>query len=210
MQAGSHPAVCISWEDAKAYVAWLSRKTGKGYRLLSEAEWEYVARAGTTTRYFFGNDEKDTCGYANGDGKCDGYAYSSPVGKFAQNGFGLYDMHGNAWQWWETAGTTATRGRRRTARPGPRAIAVSVCFAAVPGATARGICARRSATGTSPLSGTTSTASGSGERLRLDSLDIYLCGCSTASKNFAAKEEALGKLKFDKLAISAFCFPSNI
>ena len=116
-------------------------------------------------------------------------------------------MLGNAW---ETAGTTATRGRRRTARPGPRAIAVSVCFAAVPGATARGICARRSATGTSPLSGTTSTASGSGERLRLDSLDIYLCGCSTASKNFAAKEEALGKLKFDKLAISAFCFPSNI
>ena len=99
MQAGSHPAVCISWEDAKAYVAWLSRKTGKGYRLLSEAEWEYVARAGTTTRYFFGNDEKDTFGYANGDGKCDGYAYSSPVGKFAQNGFGLYDMHGNAWQW---------------------------------------------------------------------------------------------------------------
>jgi len=174
VQAGSHPAVCISWEDAKAYVAWLSRKTGKGYRLLSEAEWEYVARAGTTTRYFFGNDEKDTCGYANGDGKCDGYAYSSPVGKFAQNGFGLYDMHGNAWQWWETAGTTATRGRRRTARPGPRAIAVSVCFAAVPGATARGTCARRFATGTSPLSGTTSTASGSGERLRLDPLDIYL------------------------------------
>ena len=60
VQAGSHPAVCISWEDAKAFVAWLSRKTGKGYRLLSEAEWEYVARAGTTTRYFFGNDEKDT------------------------------------------------------------------------------------------------------------------------------------------------------
>jgi formylglycine-generating enzyme required for sulfatase activity len=115
-QTGSHPAVCLNWNDAKAYVDWLSKKTGKDYRLLTEAEWEYAARAGTTTRYSFGNEEKDLCRYGNGadqtaKGKIagaenwtvapctDGYAYTSPVGSFLPNAFGLYDMHGNAWQW---------------------------------------------------------------------------------------------------------------
>jgi formylglycine-generating enzyme required for sulfatase activity len=121
-QAGAHPAVCLSWNDAKAYVDWLSKKTGMPYRLLSEAEWEYAARArtelGSYPRFWFGNDEKDLCRYGNGadqkaqdsiDGAkswkialCnDGYAYTSPVGSFAANGFGLYDMLGNAWQWTE-------------------------------------------------------------------------------------------------------------
>jgi formylglycine-generating enzyme required for sulfatase activity len=121
-QNGTHPAVCLNWGDAKAYVAWLARKTGKGYRLLSEAEWEYAARArtepGQYPRYFFGNDEKDLCRYGNGADQTaksssavpkdwtfapcsDGYAYTSPVGSFAANGFGLYDMLGNAWQWTE-------------------------------------------------------------------------------------------------------------
>jgi formylglycine-generating enzyme required for sulfatase activity len=119
-QAGSHPAVCLSWNDAKAYVDWLAQKTGQPYRLLTEAEWEYAARARTTarqySRYSFGNDEKGLCHFANGadwkardtiDGAknwttapCDdGYAYTSPVGSFAPNGFGLYEMQGNAWQW---------------------------------------------------------------------------------------------------------------
>jgi formylglycine-generating enzyme required for sulfatase activity len=120
-QTGSHPAVCLSWNDAKAYVAWLSKKTGKSYSLLTEAEWEYAARAGSSTRYFFGNNEDDICRYANGvdrtaetEGKgkmvraegsvatcSDGYIYTAPVGSFLPNAFGLYDMVGNAWQWLE-------------------------------------------------------------------------------------------------------------
>jgi formylglycine-generating enzyme required for sulfatase activity len=103
-QTGSHPAVCLNWDDAKLYVAWLSKKTGKPYRLLTEAEWEYAARAGTSTIYFFGNDADDICRYGNGDSRTvcsDGYAYTAPVGIFLPNDFGLYDMHGNAWQWVE-------------------------------------------------------------------------------------------------------------
>ncbi|MBV9562470.1 MAG: SUMF1/EgtB/PvdO family nonheme iron enzyme [Bradyrhizobium sp.] len=101
VQTGSDPAVCVSWDDARTYVHWLEKKTGKDYRLLSEAEWEYSARAGTTMRYFFGNDDKEMCRYGNAAGKCDGYDYTSPVGHFLPNGFGLYDMHGNTWQWVE-------------------------------------------------------------------------------------------------------------
>jgi formylglycine-generating enzyme required for sulfatase activity len=119
-QEGSHPAVCLSWNDAEAYVAWLSRKTGKPYRLLTEAEWEYASRArtepGSYPRFWFGNDEKDLCRHGNGADQtakssvsgiegstiapcADGYAYTSPVGSFEPNDFGLYDMSGNAWQW---------------------------------------------------------------------------------------------------------------
>lgn len=113
-QAGSHPAVCLSWDDAKAYIGWLSKTTGKAYRLLSEAEWEYAARAGTTTRYWFGSNEREMCRYGNGIDRAarqqfagtenwsvtcdDGFAFTSPVGSYAPNAFGLYDMHGNAWQ----------------------------------------------------------------------------------------------------------------
>jgi formylglycine-generating enzyme required for sulfatase activity len=114
-QTGSHPAVCLSWNDAKAYVAWLSRRTDKAYRLLTEAEWEYAARAGSTTRYFFGDEDGDFCRYANGADltaresnpewavlPCDdGYLYTAPAGSFLPNAFGLYDMLGNAWQWVE-------------------------------------------------------------------------------------------------------------
>ena len=112
-QGGSHPAVCISWHDAKAYTAWLSKKVGKEYRLLTEAEWEYAARAGTTSRFYFGDDDGQICNYANsadqphrkfvpGAAKCrDGYIYTAPVGTFAPNAFGLYDMLGNAWEWVE-------------------------------------------------------------------------------------------------------------
>jgi formylglycine-generating enzyme required for sulfatase activity len=117
-QTGAHPAVCLSWNDAKAYTVWLSRQTGRTYRLLTEAEWEYAARAGSTTRYFFGDDEKDACRYANGADQTakstipeakswavapcsDGYAYTSPVGSLLPNAFGLHDMHGNAYQWVE-------------------------------------------------------------------------------------------------------------
>jgi formylglycine-generating enzyme required for sulfatase activity len=103
---GSHPAINISWENAKAYADWLGRKTGKPYRLLSESEWEYAARAGTTTRFSQGDTLSP--GQANFDGSVDGSGPSDvnrqrtlPVGSFPANGFGLYDTHGNVSEWVE-------------------------------------------------------------------------------------------------------------
>ena len=93
---GRHPVINVSWDDAKAYVKWLSGKTGKQYRLLSESEWEYVARAGTTTAYHTGRTI--SVSQANYDGNNYG---TVPVGEFAPNGFGLYDVHGNVWEWVE-------------------------------------------------------------------------------------------------------------
>ena len=110
-QSDMHPAVCVSWDDAQAYASWLSRETGESYRLLSEAEWEYVARAGTGTARYWGASASGQCRYANGADAgsgldwatdCDdGYARTSPVGIFDPNGFGLHDVLGNAWEWIE-------------------------------------------------------------------------------------------------------------
>jgi formylglycine-generating enzyme required for sulfatase activity len=112
-QGDRQPVVCVNWADASAYVTWLSQKTGKTYRLLSEAEWEYAYRAGTTTEFFWGDKPEDMCAYANGGDltmkvhfpewpavNCDdGYVDTAPVGSFKPNAFGLYDMAGNAWEW---------------------------------------------------------------------------------------------------------------
>jgi formylglycine-generating enzyme required for sulfatase activity len=120
LDRAKRPVVNVSWHDiTKEYLPWLSRKTGKNYRLLTEAEWEYAARAGSTTRFHFGNDERDLCTYGNvadltwreknADlglpmktwtiANCrDGHAFAAPVGSFKANGFGLYDMYGNVWE----------------------------------------------------------------------------------------------------------------
>jgi sulfatase modifying factor 1 len=110
---GRHPVVCVSWHDAQAYVAWLSRRTGKPYRLPTEAEWEYAARAGTKTRYSFGNDFTELCAYAKfadlgspfgwrGGCRSDIATYGTiPVGSLKPNPWGLFDVHGNAWEWVE-------------------------------------------------------------------------------------------------------------
>jgi formylglycine-generating enzyme required for sulfatase activity len=94
---GDRPVINVGWSDAVQYVEWLARMTGKPYRLLSEAEWEYAARAGTTTRFSFGDDDADLGRYAwyfkNSDRK------SQAVGIKMANGFGLYDMHGNVYEW---------------------------------------------------------------------------------------------------------------
>jgi len=93
------PVINVSWDDAETYVKWLARMTGKAYRLPSEAEWEYAARAGTQTAYSWGDEFSK--GHANCNG-CDSQwdnARPAPVGSFAANAWGLYDMQGNVWQW---------------------------------------------------------------------------------------------------------------
>ena len=111
-----HPVDFVSWEDAAAYAAWLSSETGEQYRLPSESEWEYAARAGTTTRWYWGDDPTAQCAYANGAdltllrnttlrsaasvAQCtDGARRGSPVGRFSPNRFGLHDMLGNVTEW---------------------------------------------------------------------------------------------------------------
>ena len=118
-QGSDHPVVCVSWNDTQRYIGWLNEKSVvKGWRLLSEAEYEYAARAGASTRYWWGDDSDNSkqCAFANGadqsakrnvpgasswtTASCDdGYVYTSPVGGFKGNGWGLQDMAGNAWSW---------------------------------------------------------------------------------------------------------------
>ena len=116
-QDGRHPVACVSWDDAQAYAAWLSRETGEKYRLPSESEWEYAARAGTATARYWGEGESGQCRHANGAdaslkerysdwrwvvASCrDGHVHTVPVGSFAANGWGLHDMLGNVSEWTE-------------------------------------------------------------------------------------------------------------
>jgi formylglycine-generating enzyme required for sulfatase activity len=115
---GTHPAVCISWDDAQHYVAWLRSRTGKPYRLPTEAEWEYAARAGTQTMYSFGDDASALCAHGRfadpgssfpwRAGCSPGAAGLIPVGQLRPNPWGIFDMHGNAWEWVEDCWTTNT------------------------------------------------------------------------------------------------------
>jgi formylglycine-generating enzyme required for sulfatase activity len=113
-QTDEHPVVNVSWNDAMAFCQWLGRKESKTYRLPTEAEWEYACRAGTTTRYHSGDDPETLAqvdNVADGTAKArfpgwtytikasDGFVFTAPVGKFRPNAWGLYDMHGNVYQW---------------------------------------------------------------------------------------------------------------
>lgn len=111
----NQPVVNVSWEEAVAFSKWLSQQSGQKYRLPTEAEWEYAARAGSNQSRFWGNNPEEACKYANVADMTakkqwakwtaftcdDGYAVSAPVGKFKPNGYGLYDMLGNVWEWCE-------------------------------------------------------------------------------------------------------------
>jgi formylglycine-generating enzyme required for sulfatase activity len=126
-----HPVGCVSWTDAKAYVAWLAESTGQPYRLLTEAEWEYAARAGTTTARFWGESPNAACRWANTfdldaaeqypfpwfPATCrDGYPDLAPVAQFEPNAFGLYDMIGNVWEWTEDCYAATHIGRPKDGR----------------------------------------------------------------------------------------------
>ncbi len=100
---GSHPVMGVSWNDTKDYMRWLSQETGEIYRLLSESEWEYAARAGSRTAYFWGNEiDRGRANY--------GSSRTVPVGSFGPNGFGLHDMHGNVWEWAEDCWNDSYKG----------------------------------------------------------------------------------------------------
>ena len=117
MGGKTRPIIHVSWHDAQTFVAWLSKTTNHRYHLLSEAGWEYAARAGTSTAYSFGDDENDLCDHANAADTTlsdtgqegifaldcsDGYGReTAPVGSYQANRFGLHDMYGNVWEWVE-------------------------------------------------------------------------------------------------------------
>lgn len=116
-QSDNHPVVCVSWDDAFAYIQWLSDESGQQYNLPSEAEWEYAARSGSSRSRYWEDDNGDACVNANVSDLShatmhnlsqspenifvceDGYTYSSPVATFNDNAFGIYDMLGNVWEW---------------------------------------------------------------------------------------------------------------
>jgi len=116
LQEDDYPIGCINRIDALAYTQWLSRRSGKRYRLPTEAEWEYAARARTRSARYWGDDPDQACAFANAADRTaqariegatswsihdceDGFAYTAPVGSFKANAFGLHDMLGNAWEW---------------------------------------------------------------------------------------------------------------
>jgi formylglycine-generating enzyme required for sulfatase activity len=166
-QTPQDPVVCVSWEEAQGFVKWLSTRTGQRYRLPSEAEWEYAARAGTTTRRYWGDAASGVCSYANFADEtakrtlgrttvhpcADEFVYTAPVGRFRGNAFGLYDMLGNAYEWtqdcWHDDYTGAPADGSAWTTGG---VTAGWC-AAVPGSTNRASCGRPTAAGTPPRSG---------------------------------------------------------
>lgn len=128
-QFDDHPVVCVDWDDVQGYVQWLSKRSGKPYRLASEAEWEYAARAGSSAVRHWGDGDIEGCRFANGADQTakrkfnwglplfacdDGYAHTAPAGTYRANAFGLHDMLGNVWEWTEDCWNESYRGAPTT------------------------------------------------------------------------------------------------
>ena len=107
---GDRPVINVNWDDAQQYLSWLSQETGETYRLPSEAEWEYAARAGAETRYWWGNDVGRNRANCDGCGSRWDGEQTAPVGSFAPNRFGLYDILGNVSEWVEDCWNDSYRG----------------------------------------------------------------------------------------------------
>lgn len=114
---GKRPVINVSWDDAQQYMRWLSNKTGKQYRLLSEAEWEYAARAGSTMAYPWGNAPGSNWANFRDSGSRWSGKQSAPVGSFEANAFGLHDMIGNVWEWTQDCWNAGYRSAPADGRP---------------------------------------------------------------------------------------------
>ena len=124
VQSDDHPVTCVNWNDAQTFITWLNRKSGEVFRLPSEAEWEYAARAGSETLYYMGNEPSELCAHAHAADKSalehypdfavndcdDGYVRTSPVASFAASPWGLYDIYGNVWEWVEDCWSASYAG----------------------------------------------------------------------------------------------------
>ena len=115
---GSRPVINVNWDDAVAYAAWLSDQTGGKFRLPSEEEWEYAARGGTTTAYYWGDDIGVGNANCNGCGSEWDVLKTAPVGSFKPNPYGLYDMAGNVYQWTQSCWDSANPCTERVLRGG--------------------------------------------------------------------------------------------
>ena len=180
-QTADHPVVCVSWEDARAYTTWLTAKTGSLYRLPSEAEWEYAARAGTVTPFYWGVSGDRDCTHMNGGDRSlmksfpalekaiaaalakgesgarvidceDGSAFTSAVKGYDPNRFALYDVTGNVWELVEDCKLDALPA---DARPQTSATCTTTVRAAARGTTIPTTCGRRCARACPPISGAT-------------------------------------------------------
>ena len=165
----------MNWDDAQAYAAWLSREAGEKYRLPSESEWEYAARAGTATARYWGEGESGQCRHANGGdasvkerysdwkwtvASCrDGHVHTAPVGSFAANGWGLHDMLGNVWEWTEDCWNGSYAGAPSDGSAWNTAIATCAFCAAVRGSTLHRASASRTVAGTPPAAAATTSGS---------------------------------------------------
>jgi len=126
-QTDTHPVVTVSWNDARAFSKWIGKKSGRKCGLPSEAQWEYAARAGTTTMRYWGDNDSQACRYANAADKgsnwsnafpCDdGHQFTAPVHSFQPNNFGLYDMLGNAWEWCQDVYDKNAYGKHSISNP---------------------------------------------------------------------------------------------
>ena len=175
-QSDEHPVVCVNWHDAKAYVAWLSKITGKSYRLPSEAEWEYAARGGATTLYHFGTSRAELCAYGNGsdanfpykwrNNAClDGIAGERPAPAATDPMPSVFTIpSGMQKNGSRIAGTTPTKGHLWMVRPGKRETVVNVCIAVDHGSTSPAISAPRHVCGPMPATDFIVSVSGSSAR----------------------------------------------